>query len=198
MAVRAAFCQPAFPCIPGDTNPPPVVAQVRHEEGPGLLPADRAYINIGADKFAFLVPAGFKLEPSSGRVVTIVSADYSCQISFRLALNVVDSAGALSPELCASKASDDFPGAKIVRSFSAMADSRQGPAFEVQLTGTAGSARRGEIAFIPSRAAVFEFGLVCGAEKFDSACHILNTVMLTFRASDERGELRISPLSDKL
>jgi len=198
LAARSGRTQFAYGYIPGYTNPPPVSAQVMHEEGPGLLPADRAYVNIGADKFAFVVPSGFKLEPSTGRVVTMVSADYSCQISFRLAGAVPGDESALSPESYSSKVLEDFSGAKIVRTFSAIADSRRGPAFEIQLPGPSGSSRQGRVAFIPSRAAMLEFSLVCTSEKFENACRQFSAVMLTFRASDAKGELHISPLSDKL
>ena len=64
---------------------PPVAAEMRHEEGPGLLPADRAYVIAGTNKFAFLIPPGLKLETWSQHLVALVTRDYSCQITFRLA-----------------------------------------------------------------------------------------------------------------
>ena len=184
--------------LPGFTNPPPVSAQVRHEEGPGLLPADRVYVTIGTEKFAFLGPAGYKLEQSSGRVVTMATADYNCQITFRLAATVPADGGELNTDAYSATVLEAFPGATIVRTFSAFAEGRQGPAFEIQLRGADGAARRGRVAFIPSRRSVLQFSLTCGSEKFEEASRAFNTVMLTFRASDAHGDLHISPLSDKL
>ncbi|HZR16577.1 MAG TPA: hypothetical protein VFE51_04560 [Verrucomicrobiae bacterium] len=198
LAIPPGFTQSAFGYLSGITNPPPVTAQVHHEEGPGLLPADRVYVTIGAEKFAFLVPAGYKLEQSSGRVVTMATADYSCQIAFRLAGPMPADGGELNPGVYSAKVMETFPGAAILRTFSAFAEGRQGPAFEIQLTGAGGAARRGKLAFIPSRTSVLQFSLTCSPEKFEEASRQLNTVMLTFRASDAQGELHVSPLSDKL
>jgi hypothetical protein len=181
-----------------ETNAPAVAAEIRHEEGPGLLPADRAYIMAGTNKFAFLVPAGFKLETWNESVVALVTRDYSSQIVFRLAGPLPIDEGELNTNTYSSKLLQEHPGAKIIKSFSAFADSHSGPAYEVELPGPAGSWRRGEIAFIPSQAAVLEFSLISSPEKFEAARQKLSTVMLTFRASDAHGELHVSPLSDKL
>jgi hypothetical protein len=181
-----------------ETNATAVAAEIRHEEGPGLLPADRAYVMAGTNKFAFLVPAGLKLETWSERVVALVSRDYSSQIAFRLVGPLPADGSELNTDTYSSKLLGEHPGARIVTSFSAFADSHRGPAYEVELPGLAGSWRRGEIAFIPSQAAVLEFSLICTPENFEAARQQLNTVMLTFRASDAHGQLHISPLSDKL
>jgi hypothetical protein len=152
----------------------------------------------GTNKFAFLVPAGFKLETWDQRKVAAVSRDYSCQISFRPVGLSSDNGAQLNAELYRAKLLADFPGIRIIKSFESIADSHRGPAWEVQLPGPAGTSRRGIVAYIPSRALVLEFQMNCTPEKFDSARQQLSTVMLTFRASDEQGQLHISPLSDKL
>jgi hypothetical protein len=182
----------------GETNMPPVAAEMRHEEGPGLLPADRAYVIAGTNKFAFLIPPGLKLETWSQHLVALVTRDYSCQITFRLAGPLPADASEVSADVYRARLLEEFPGARILKSFSAIADSHRGPAYEADLPGSAGSWRRGLIAYIPSRTAVLEFCLNCVPEKFEAARQQLSTVMLTFRSSDENGQLHISPLSDKL
>src|SRR5579863_9140330 len=59
-------------------------ATVSHEEGPGVLPADRVYVTAGTNKYSFLVPAGYRMETWANRQVALVSRDYNCQITFQL------------------------------------------------------------------------------------------------------------------
>lgn len=185
------------PGFGAQTNLPVMAAELRHEEGPGQLPADRAYVVAGTNKFAFLIPAGFKLETLNDRLVALATRDYSCQITFRLA-GPLPSEGELDTNTYSATLIEEHPGAKVINSFAAFADSRSGPAFEVELPGAVGSWRRAEFAFIPSRAGVLEFGLICSPEKFERGRQQLSTVMLTFRASDAQGQLHIAPLSDRL
>jgi hypothetical protein len=185
-------------CGGSETNLPPLAAIMRHEEGPGLLPSDRVYATAGTNKFSFVVPPGYKMETWSDGRVALVNQDYSSQITFRLAGPPPADGSELNPDACSERVLAEYPGAKIIKGFSAIADSRRGPAFEFQCNGTAGALRRAQIAFIPSWSAVVEFSLACSPEKFDAVRQQLNTVMLTFRASDPKGELHISPLSDKI
>jgi hypothetical protein len=181
-----------------ETNSCALLAETRHEEGPGQLPADRAYLRAGTNRFCFLIPSGLKLETWSDGRVALVTRDYNCQIVFRIAGPPLLEGSELNPDSCSQWIVAEHATAQILKQFSAFADSRQGPAYEVGLTGTAGAPRRGEIAFIPSRVGILEFSLLCSPENFEAARRQLHTVMLTFRASDARGELHISPLSDKI
>ncbi len=180
------------------TNTGALTAEIRHEEGPGLLPADRAYVRAGTNNFAFVVPPGLKLETWTDGRVALVTRDYGRQIVFRLVAPAMPDGSELNPDTCCQWIMAEHPEAQILKRFSAFADSRAGPAYEVGLTGTAGAARRGEITFIPSRVGILELSLVCNPEDFEAARRQLHTVMLTFRASDARGQLHISPLSDKI
>lgn len=182
----------------GATNRYALSAETRHEEGPGLLPADRAYLRSGTNQFSFLIPAGWKLETWGDGRAAVVTRDYACRIVFGLARPPVRAGEELNPDACAQWVLAEYPQASILKQVPAMADSRAGPAYEVQLPRSIGTASRGEIAFIPSRAAILEFSLVCIPERFEAARRQLHTLLLTFRASDARGELHISPLSDRL
>jgi hypothetical protein len=173
-------------------------AQSRHEEGPGLLPCDRAYVRAGTNNFAFLIPGQLQLRPWNSASVALVSHDYSRQIIIRFASQALADPGELSLDAASQWLSSTYPHAKVLNTFSLSADSRRGPAFEIAFAGAANSARRGVVAFIPSRLGVLEFSLATSPEQFAAARQQLNTVMLTFRVSDPNGELRVSPLSDKL
>lgn len=173
-------------------------AEQRHEEGPGLLPADRAYIKAGTNKFAFLIPPGLKLETWSDGRVALVSRDYSRQITFRIAGPAQLEGVETGSDSWFERVIVEHPKANLLKAFSALADSRRGPAYEIAFVEPVGSVRRGLVAFIPSRVAMLEFSLVCSPEDFEAARQQFNTVMLTFRSSDPNGELHVSPLSDKL
>jgi hypothetical protein len=196
--VRAGFAAEAETPIGSETNLTALSAQIRHEEGPGTLPAERVYLEAGTNKYAFLMPPGFKLERWNDQAVALVTRDYSVQITFRLAGPVPADGAELSSEVYAAHALEAEPRARILNSFSAIADSHTGPAYQLELPGPAGSTRRREIAFIPSRVAMLEFSLTAPTEKFELARRHFSAVMLTFRASDANGQLNISPLSDKL
>src|ERR1051326_7470386 len=66
------------------TNPPPISVAVKFEGGPGQIPANRAYITAGTNKFAFLLPDGFRLSQSDAQRVAMVKADGSCIINLRV------------------------------------------------------------------------------------------------------------------
>jgi hypothetical protein len=58
LARTAGADDPGWTCA---SNPPPLRVEVRHEGGPGLSAADRAYVTAGTNKFAFLMPPGYRL-----------------------------------------------------------------------------------------------------------------------------------------
>ena len=66
------------------TNRPLYVTEIKHVGGPGLFPADFAYVTFGTNKFGFVMPDGFRLETADGQKVTLVSADFNCLLTFRV------------------------------------------------------------------------------------------------------------------
>jgi len=182
----------------GSTNSTFLVATTRHEEGPALMPADRAYIQSGTNRFSFLIPSGLKLVHSNYGNVSLVSQDYDCQIRFQIHTTEALPDDQLKPEWCWQKILREHPEASMLCVVPAVADSRRGLAFQISFPGPGGSPRRGHVAFIPGRTGVFQFELQSASTSFEASLHQFNTVLLTFRASDESGQLQVSPLSDKL
>src|ERR1039457_6003135 len=87
LASPPLWAQPAAPAGPPAnlaTNRPAYSTQIKHVGGLGLLPADFAYVTFGTSKFGFVLPAGFRLESGDGQKVTLVSADFSCLLTFRV------------------------------------------------------------------------------------------------------------------
>jgi hypothetical protein len=180
------------------SNQPLYVVRVEHVGGPGLLPADYAYVTFRTNQFGFVRPDGFRLKPGDGQKVTLVSADLNCLVSFRVL--ETEPAGDSEPdaahyrELLLSR----HPGGKIVDEFSLAAVSRRGPAFDLRWNAAGAVPRRERVVFIGSAVGVLEFSLVSSLEKFEAGRQAFSTFLLTFRSAEPGGRLIMPVLSDKL
>jgi hypothetical protein len=186
------------PSIEATNLPPSVKAELKVETGPGQIPARRAYLTAGTNRFAFLVPEDFRLDASDPQKVTVVSPDNTKVLTVRIL-------GPMPPETWELQAAtyrelllERNPDVQIREEFSLTAAGRRGPAFDLQWSTSTGGQQACRIAFIPSNAGVLEFSLLTSRELFAQAQPSLYLIMLTFRASDAKGRLDIAPLSDKL
>jgi hypothetical protein len=179
------------------TNDVPVLMDVRIkvESGPGQIAASRAYITVATNRFAFLVPGGFKVDSSDPQRITLIRADLACILSLRI-LEPTSEQG-LTVEECRNRINKERPGCKIEGEFYLGAGNSSGPAFELRWESQ-GLRRAARLAYVPFRAGVVEFCLDSSPEKFGSMQTFLNDIMLTFRASDPSGNLEATPLYDKI
>ncbi len=186
--------------IPSDskTNALVIQAELRQETGLGQSLAERAYITFGKEKFALLVPSGFRGHISEANRMTLVTANFDRLFALRVVEPLASEDQPLRPEGLRQRVLEAHPGARILAELSRVADGRVGPAFDVEWIEGGKVPRRARVAFIPSHDSLLEFSMVCSPEVFDTGCQALNTIFTTFRASDGKGELHISPLSDKL
>jgi hypothetical protein len=194
----AGTARAAEPGWIGVSNPPPFRAEIRHEGGPGLMPADRAYITAGTNKFAFLIPAGFRVQTTDSQQVTLVSHDYNCLLTWRLLGPVPPETSELEPAPYRALLLSRHPGGKIVEEFTLPALGRQGPAFDFRWNAAGARANRELVVFVPALAGVMEFSLLSSPEKFDTARSEFDLLRLSFRASDANGKLVVPIISDKL
>jgi hypothetical protein len=195
LAGPASAADPGWSCA---TNSPPLQVEVRHEGGPGMAAANRAYVTAGTNKFAFLMPDGFRLETADPQKVTLVSADYNCLLTWRILGPVPPESPDLDPASCRELLLECHPGGKIVEEFTLPALGRRGPAFELRWNAKGGAPRYERVVFIPALAGVLEFSLVSSPEKFKAAQPEFDLLLLSFRASDANGKLVVPVLSDKL
>jgi len=179
------------------TNDAPIMMDVRIkvESGAGQVAASRAYITVGTNRFAFLVPGGFKVDSSDPQRITLVRADLACILSLRI-LEPASEQG-LTVEECRQKINKERPGCKFEGEFSLGAGNSSGPAFELRWESQ-GVRRSARLAYVPFRAGVVEFCLDSSPEKFGAMQTFLNDIMLTFRASDPSGNLEATPLYDRI
>ena len=180
------------------TNRPLYQTQIKHVGGPGLLPADFAYVTFQTNKFGFVMPPGFRLETADPLKVTLVSADLSCLLSFR----VLDSAPAGGAELDHATYRElllaRHPGGRILEEFSLPAVSRRGPAFDLRWNATGGVPRRERVLFIPTAAGVLEFSVLSSLEKFEAGREAFSALLVTFRTTEADGRLIMPVMSDRL
>lgn len=195
------WAQPALPAgPPADlaTNRPAYLTQIKHVGGPDLLPGDFAYITIGTNKFGFVMPAGFRLETKDAQKVTLVSADLSCLLSFRVLESLPPGTTELDPSLYRDLLLSRHPGGKILEEFSQTAVNRSGPVFDLRWNATGAVQRRERVLLIPSDAGVLEFSLVSSLENFEAGRQGFNALLITFRAADADGRLNMPQLSNRL
>ncbi len=206
-ATLASLPLQAQPASPGNadgapanlaTNRPLYVTQVKHVEGPNLMPADYAYVTFGTNKFGFVMPAGFRLETKDAQKVTLVSADYSCLLTFQVLEPLSPGVTELDPAPYRSLVLDRRRGGKILEEFSLAAVGQRGPAFDLRWNAPGPVLRCERVLFIPSNAGVLEFGLVSSLEKFEMGRQAFNFLSRTFRATGVDGRLVMPVLSDRL
>jgi len=198
LPVWAQTASPAEPAINLATNQPAYLAQIKHVGGPGLLPGDFAYVTFGTNKFGFVMPAGFRLEKEDAQKVTLVSADISCLLSFRILGSLPPGTTELDPATYRDLLLSRHPGGKIIEEFSQAAVSRYGPAFDLRWNAAGTVPRRERVLLIPSDAGVLEFSLVSSLEAFETGRRAFNELLMTFRAADADGRLNMPMLSDRL
>jgi hypothetical protein len=201
LPVRAEPAAPAGSAGPPAnlaTNRPAYLTEVKHVGGPGLLPANFAYVTFGTNKFGFVMPAGFRLEMEGGQKVTLVSADFSCLLTFRVLDPAPPGGTELDPAPYRDLVLSNRRGGKILEEFSLAAASRRGPAFDVRWNAAGPVPRRERVLFIPYSAGALEFSLVSSLEKFDAGERAVRSFLITFRTPEPDGRLIMPVLSNRL
>ena len=162
------------------------------------MPADFAYVNFGTSKFGFVMPAGYRLETEESQKVTLVSADFSCLLTFRVLEPLPPGVTELDPAAYHNVLLERRRGGKILEEFSLAAASRRGPAFDLRWNAPGPVARRERVLLIPSDAGVLEISLVSSPEKFEAGLRGFDTLLRTFRTAGADGMLAMPVMSNRL
>ena len=198
LSLRAQPASPAGGPANLATNRPAYVTKVKHVEGRDLMPADYVYVNFGTNKFGFVMPAGYRLETEDSQKVTLVSADFSCLLIFRVFEPLSQGATELDPAAYRSLLLNRRRGGKILEEFSLAAASRRGPAFDLRWDAPGPVERRERVLLIPSDAGVLEISLVSSLEKFEAGRRGFDTLLRTFRTAGADGRLAMPVMSNRL
>lgn len=161
-------------------------------------PVYRAYLSLGTNEFAFLVPDGCRVDmdrhPGQARV-----EHTSRQFEITFAVVEANPAKAAEPDLeaCRQKALAGRPGAQIIEEFTRGAVNRTGPGFDLQFSSDRGPALCQRVLYVLHPAGLLEFSCVTTPQSKEAAWAEFNMFLATFSAR-ENGKLEITPLSDKL
>jgi hypothetical protein len=157
----------------------------------------RVYVSAGTNRFAFMVPTGFRLDASNPERIVLLAEDYSCFITFRIRSAMPADTQELNSEEYRGLILSEHPGAKMLDEFSRAAANHTGPAFDIQWKNNFGIEQTARLAFVPSPAGVLEFGLFSSPEKFSAGQPAFNHFLLGFY-TNEGGKLNLPPLSDQI
>ncbi len=99
--------------------PPPLTVSVIKEKVNGLPQASRAFITAGANKFAFLMPAGFQMKTNSQETLLLVGPDQNCFITLNIVGPTPPDTTELDPRTytTAHGCLTDIPARQFLRSF---------------------------------------------------------------------------------
>ena len=178
------------------TNAPALSAELRHDSGEGIMDSDWVYISAGTNRYAFLAPAGMRLDGAGENRIVLRNEDLSCVLSVRVL--DVPFGEEVNSQYARQILQAEHSNASVVGERGACANGRPGPALDAEWYGPAGALKCERVALIPCHSKVLEFATVCSRESFGKGQRYLSTVMLTFRASDANGKLTIVHLSNKL
>jgi len=176
--------------------PQPMKATVQKEPINTVDPIFRAFINIGSDKFTFLIPEKFRLggDSEKGRLqLSSTEVDTVITMSF-----IGDSPAApqeLSPTPYREWLTTRYAGGKFVREFSRPAAGRTGRVFDVEWRGSTGMARTTRAIYIPTSAGVLEVTITSSAKSFPTAQTLLNSILGSLSASVD-GKLEVIHLGN--
>ena len=172
-----------------DAEVPALQTTTRVEQRPGREAIRHACFALGPNKFAFVLPPGFRMDVAGNDKVVLVTSDFSCLISMRIV-------PAAAPEARREAVLDQYPGATILEELSVSAASQSGPAFDLQCT-TSGVARTARVAFIPSPAGILEFTLISTPGQFRARKSDFDFLLLTLRVADANHELKVIHFGDQ-
>jgi hypothetical protein len=184
------------PASGGETNLAAFRASLRSEEVIGSEAVKRAYVTLGTNEFAFVVPKGYRMDASIPEKITLIKDDYACSISLHFASAKSNGAAQPQADTVRQTVLERYPSTKIRDEFSQTAAGSRGPAFDLQFPNAAGALQFARVVFIPYANGVIEFTLLSNPDQFAIGQYAFDTLLLTF-SSNQDGKLSITPLSDK-
>jgi len=197
--------QPTAAPAPGTNALPAFDVKTVGEAAGGLGTFDRAYVTLGTNKAAFLVPKGYQLRVQPQQWTATLSEpdgrDYIIMRCYGPRPGPPPPAGQPprepDAESCETILLQRHPNSKVTDKFSMKVADAPGQAFELALRNSLGEPQLARAVFIPALASVVEFEMVGLAKSFDQSRAVLNSVLVTFRLAKD-GKLEIAPVSDKI
>jgi hypothetical protein len=176
------------------TNRPAFGASLRSGETVGDHQVQRIFLDVGTNQFAFIVPAGFRMDASDPQKIVLYNEDEGCYIIVRVS-HPAFSDGVPQDDYFRATALSRFPGARISEEFPDAAAGHTGTAFILRWNNAAGMPQSGRSSFILCADGVLDLTAIAPADHFRDAQNYL-TILMTSIRSNETGKLVIVPLPD--
>lgn len=154
-------------------------------ESPTWQAVLRAYVTVGTNKLAFLLPDGFRMESnnSTQNAISFVNGECNCWLTFRIAAPPLSSGRELNAQPLREMLLNRHPRAKILEEFSLVVAGGSVPAFDLQWETSSGLFQRMRVVFVPSSAGILELALLTNVDNFSKFQNAFNSFLLGFRTS---------------
>jgi hypothetical protein len=193
-ATRLPASEPPSNSTTPATNRPVFSASLRAGETVGDRQIQRAFLTIGTNELAFVIPAGFRMDASNPEKIVLTDNGGTYFLTVRVSTQPYPDA-ASAPDFFKARALNRFPAAKISSESSEFAANHSGPAFNLDWLSPNGVAQSARIAFVFSPAGILEFSVLSRTSDFKDAQTYLSLLMVSVR-SNETGKLVIIPDPD--
>ena len=192
LTLRAAAEEPVLETPAPATNKPAFKTTLRAGETIGRSQMQRAFLNIGTNQIAFIVPTGFQMDATKPQKIVLTDPAHGYFITVR-----VSSAAEAGSDASSYKATalSRYPGAKITGESTDFVANHSGPAFNLEWLNPNGVVQSAHISFIPSAAGILEFSVVARSADIRDARGYFD-VLLGSVQNNESGKLVIVPLPD--
>ena len=176
------------------TNKTAYNAQLRGGEIVGMHQVQRAFLTLGTNQIAFIVPSGFRMDASDLQKIVLTEPARGYFLAVR-----ISAAPSVEPgqetSYFKTAALARFPGAIIADQSTQLVANHSGPSFDLTWVNGAGTAQKVRIAFIPSSAGVLELSVLAPADKFKDAL-LYFSLLLGSVQNNEQGKIVIVPRPD--
>jgi hypothetical protein len=195
LAVRASAGEPAVPeSSTAKTNKPAYNTSLRAGETVGIHQIQRAFLTVGTNEIAFIIPGEYRLDASNPERILLTDNVNGGFITVRIGSRPEGETGA-EAGFYKAQALSRFPGAKIIEESMDMVANHSGPAFNLFWLNSEGVAQSARIDFIPTAAGVLELSVMSQSAHFKDARNSFEILQGSIQ-NNESGKLVITPLPD--
>ncbi len=176
----------------------PMYVTLEREPVNFIEPRYRAYVSAESNRFAFRVPAGYRIsgDPASG-TLTLASRLGNGSITFAIYGPAPADGAKLMPETFRESLTNDYSNAVIAEEFWRDNAGGGGPGFELQWKAVGSLVECKRIIFVSSPAGVLRFTVTGGRADFPKLRGDLDSIILSLQTTVNGTKPKMVPLNDK-
>ncbi len=194
LAARVSAGETPLEVPAGKTNKMAYNASVRAGESIGKRQVQRAFLNVGTNQIAFMIPGDFSMDASDPQKIRLTDPANGCFITVRIGTAPEIEPGS-ETSFYRAAALNRFPGAIVAQESSDFVANHSGPAFNLKWANSSGASQSARINFIPTAAGVLEFSVMAPTANFKDALNSFE-VLIGSVQNNENGKIVIVPLPD--